>query len=96
MTMLSYAKELEDAAERIADISSADLQIILRRAALRIRNSAMIPLDPEWNDALDAVAGEIGVPRNEVIRSIVKDWLAGNGYLPARIIDEDSATDGSA
>lgn len=33
MTRLSIANELEQAADQIADISRADLQVILRRAA---------------------------------------------------------------
>jgi hypothetical protein len=40
MTRQSIAEELESAADRIADISCADLQIILRRAALMLRNAS--------------------------------------------------------
>ncbi|RWP40165.1 MAG: hypothetical protein E5Y63_31545 [Mesorhizobium sp.] len=36
MTRLSIAEELESAANRIADISRPDLQIILRRASLML------------------------------------------------------------
>lgn len=38
MPRQSIAEELESAADRIADISRADLQVILRRAALMLRN----------------------------------------------------------
>ncbi|MER9491570.1 hypothetical protein NKI86_07010 [Mesorhizobium sp. M0320] len=34
MTRISFAQELESAADRIADMSRADLQIILRRAGI--------------------------------------------------------------
>lgn len=40
MARQSIAEELENAADRIADISRADLQIILRRAALMLRNAS--------------------------------------------------------
>jgi hypothetical protein len=46
MTRQSIAEELESAADRIADVSRADLQIILRRAALMLRNVTGVPLEP--------------------------------------------------
>lgn len=42
MTSTDTANLLDDAANRIADISRADLQIMLRRAALRLRNAAAV------------------------------------------------------
>lgn len=95
MTNRSYAEELESAADRIGDMSLPDLQIMLRRTALRFRNSAPVPLDPEWEDALQSVAGELGMTRNDLIRHIVKDWLIANSYLPVSMLDEESETEGS-
>lgn len=90
MSSRSYADELADAADRIADISRADLQIMLRRAALRLRNTTQVPLDPEWEDILQSVAADMGLARNDLIRQIVKEWLVANTYLPAgaKIHDE--------
>ncbi|ANL04678.1 hypothetical protein AMJ99_CH03156 [Rhizobium esperanzae] len=45
MTKSDTAALLEDAADRIADIFRADLQIMLRRAALLLRNSGSIVFD---------------------------------------------------
>ena len=59
MTRRSIAEELENAADRIAEIARADLQIILRRAALMLRNVAGVPLDPMVADALDSIAAEM-------------------------------------
>ncbi len=56
MTRRSFADELNSAADHIGDVNRADLQILLRRAALMLRNVEGVPLDPEWDDALRSVA----------------------------------------
>lgn len=96
MTARDFAAELDALAGRIGDVSRADLQTALRRAALRLRNTMQVPLDPEWEDALASVAGEMKLSRNELIRAIVKDWLIAHSYLPAHMIEEDSDVDGRA
>ncbi|MER8870555.1 hypothetical protein [Mesorhizobium sp. M0814] len=96
MTRRSVVEELESAADRIADMSRADLQIILRRAALMLRNVAGVPLDPATADALDSIAAEMKIGRPDLIPIVLRDWLETNAYLPVRSIDEESETDGSA
>ncbi|RNJ41556.1 hypothetical protein B5V01_13680 [Mesorhizobium erdmanii] len=96
MTRLSIAEELESAADRVADISRPDLQIILRRAALMLRNLAGVPLDPATEDALNSIAAEMKVGRSDLIQIVLREWLETNAYLPVRQLDEDSETDGSA
>jgi hypothetical protein len=90
------AGQLEYTADRIGDASRADLQVMLRRAALMIRNAAPIGLDTETEDALLSIAGELGKTRNDMIRHIIKKWLETNAYLPARELDEDSEADGNS
>jgi len=96
VTRRAFADELQDASDRIADISRADLAIILRRAALWLRNSEDVSLDPAWEDALASVAQEMKLSRGEFIRTIVNDWLVANSYLPVHLVDEDSEVDGNA
>ncbi|GLR46061.1 hypothetical protein GCM10007880_65790 [Mesorhizobium amorphae] len=96
MTRISIAEELESAANRIADMSRGDLQIILRRAALMLRNVAGVPLEPATEDALNSIAAEMKVTRSDLIGIIVREWLETNAYLPVRMVDEDSETGGSA
>jgi hypothetical protein len=91
-----YAALLEDAANRIGDMSRADLQIILRRTALMLRNSASIALDGNIEDAILSIADELGKTRNDMIRYIIQEWLETNAYLPVRELDEDGEVDGSA
>lgn len=93
MTRLSIAEELESAADRIADISRADLQIILRRAALMLRNVAGVPLEPATEDALNSIAAEMKIGRSDLIQIVLREWLETNAYLPVRMIDEESETD---
>lgn len=90
------ANQLEDAANRIADISRADLQIMLRRAALLIRNGAAVSMEDNVEEVLRDLAGELGLTRNDAIRFIVREWMEKNTYLPVHMLDEDSDVDGEA
>ncbi|MGM5009938.1 CopG family transcriptional regulator [Rhizobium sp. 969_B3_N1_2] len=89
MTATDTATLLEDAADRIADISRADLQILLRRAALRLRNAGDISMDHDVEEALRDLAGEFGMTRNDTIRFIVREWMEKNIYLPLNQLEED-------
>lgn len=46
MTRRTFANELEQAADQIADVSKPDLQILLRRAAMRFRSIDGLSFDP--------------------------------------------------
>jgi hypothetical protein len=50
-----FIQKLEDAADRIGDIQRHELQILLRRAALRLRNIDRPPLpdDDKWIPVVD-------------------------------------------
>lgn len=87
---------LEDAADRIADISRADLQIMLRRAALRLRNAGAVSMEDDVEEALRDLAGELGMTRNDTIRFIVREWMEMNTYFPVHTLDEDGEVDGTA
>ncbi|MBY5624422.1 CopG family transcriptional regulator [Rhizobium leguminosarum] len=87
---------LEEAADRIADISRADLQIMLRRAALRLRNAGTVSMEDDVEDALRDLASELGMTRNDMIRFIVREWMEKNTYLPVHVLDEDGDVDGTA
>lgn len=96
MSASDFITQLELAADSIADVSRADLQILLRRAALRIRNANGLALDPEVDDAVRAIGDELGHERNEMLRVIIREWLEQNAYLPVHMLDEGSDTDGRA
>jgi hypothetical protein len=61
-----------------------------------LRNVAGVPLEPPTEDALNAIAAEMKVGRSDLIQIVLREWLETNAYLPARTIDEESETDGSA
>ncbi|ULR43639.1 CopG family transcriptional regulator [Rhizobium sp. K102] len=94
--MLDTAALLEDAADRIADISRADLQIMLRRAALRLRNAGALSMDEDVEETLRDLSGEFGMTRNDTVRFIVREWMEKNTYLPVHELDEDGDVDGTA
>jgi hypothetical protein len=96
MTSTDTAALLEDAANRIAHISQTDLQFLLRRAALRLRNSAAISMEDDVEDALRDLAGEYGMTRNDALRFIIREWMEKNTYLPVQILDEEGDFDGTA
>jgi len=56
MTSPDTVTLLDDAANRIADISRPDLQILLRRAALRLRNAVAVSMEDDVEDALRDLA----------------------------------------
>ncbi|MGO6968219.1 CopG family transcriptional regulator [Rhizobium leguminosarum] len=87
---------LQDAADRIADIPRADLQIMLRRAALMLRNSGSIAFEDDMEEALRDLSGEFGKTRNDTIRYIVREWMEKNTYLPVHMLDENDDVDGTA
>ncbi|WP_064686609.1 hypothetical protein [Rhizobium bangladeshense] len=94
--MPDTATLLEDAADRIAEVSRPDLQIMLRRAALLLRNSGSIAFDADIEEALRDLSGEFGKTRNDTVRFMVREWMEKNTYLPVHELDEDGDVDGSA
>ena len=82
MTRQTFANELEQAANEIADVSRADLLILLRRAALRLRNVPSLTLDADVDEAVDFLAAEMKLPRAEALQKIIRDWLISDGRLP--------------
>jgi len=90
VTRRSVAEDLKQTADRIGDADRADLQILIRSAALLLRNVEGVPLEPEWEDALRSVSADMKLTRSELVRTIVKDWLIANTYLPASTLEEDS------
>lgn len=75
MNRHDIAADLESAANHIAEVSRADLQVMLRRAALMLRNVTGLVLEPSVQEPLSSVAEEMGLTRADLIRTIVSDWL---------------------
>lgn len=96
MSRHQFVHELENTADHIADASRADLQVLLRRAALVLRNVGGISLDARTDDALTSLAAEMGTPKPDLVETIVGDWLVANAYLPVpHALDEESDVEGS-
>lgn len=94
--------KLLQAADNIDDLSRTDLQILLRRAAEKVRNetfdTATIGLDPEISAVFDAIveASDGAFTREQAVSSILRDWAIRQGHLRPDDLDEDSETDGNA
>ncbi|WP_363293060.1 hypothetical protein [Mesorhizobium sp.] len=63
MSRHQFVYELERVANRIADASRADLQVMLRRAALMLRDVGGLSLDPYTDEVLTGPAAEMGRPK---------------------------------
>ena len=96
MSRHQFVQELESTADQIADASRADLQVLLRRAALLLRNVGALSLDPRTDDALTSLAADMGTDKPDLLETIVSDWLAANAYLPVLQLDEESTAEGNA
>lgn len=97
MSRHQFVHELESVADRIADASRADLQVLLRRAALLLRNVGGLSLDPKTDEVLNGLAAEMGKAKPDLVETIVDEWLVANAYLPApRQLDEETTVEGNA
>jgi hypothetical protein len=76
MTRISFAQDLESAAQ-----ANPDLAPLLRRAALQVKIAGSIQFDEDVEEALAICCASMGAQREEAIRQIMRDWLIGHGYL---------------
>jgi hypothetical protein len=60
MSREAFIRQLEDAADNIGDMPRHELAILLRRAALRLRNFDGVPRDPEgdYHALIDEMNGD--------------------------------------
>jgi hypothetical protein len=93
---LKSVRACGNAAESVGELSHADLRALLRRAALRIRNTESLAREAEAEQAIDFLAGEVRTARGEAIRTIVLHWLISAGRLAVDCFDEASETHGTA
>ena len=77
----SFAEEFAKAASQIADFSRADLEALLRRVALRIRNSKRLSLEPHVDDIPASIDAGLEIPRAELLSRLLTEWLEDSGYL---------------
>lgn len=85
MNRVTFANTLEAASEQVDRVVDDDLAVLLRHAAVRIRNGNAITLEPDVDFALAEMSLEFGMSKEELIRKVLSDWVRAN-YLPE---DED-------
>lgn len=97
----SFVTSLEAAADDIGNVPRHELAVLLRRAALGLRNTDTgIPLDPVADDYLTSTAAEMRMTRSDLARKIINDWLEANTYmvtdLESQVVDlmDEMRTDG--
>lgn len=79
MTHRSFAEELEAAAGRLTEMNLADVEALIRRAALRLRNTSEVRLDARTDVLIEEIMEESDLSRSDVIRGIIRDWMITTG-----------------
>ena len=87
-----FIATIEAAAELVPVMPANEVRALLRRAALRLRNAEDMLFDDDIEDALQALASNMGKDRKTVIRRILLEGLGTMGYLPANDIKENGGT----
>lgn len=83
-----FISRLEMAAANIDNVPRHDLGVLLRRAALRLRNTsngASILLDPIADSNLTSAAAEMDMTCSDLACKIITEWLDQNTYMPSDI-----------
>lgn len=80
MTSRTFADQLEQVAADIGNADRADLAVLLRRAAIRLR-ARDAGLDVETDAALAKFASEFGIAKDEALSRVVQEALTAMGYL---------------
>ncbi len=100
-SLSKFVASLDAAADDIGNVPRHELAVLLRRAALRLRNTDTgIPLDPVADDYLTSTAAEMRMTRSDLARKIINDWLEANTYmvtdLESQVVDlmDEMVSDG--
>ena len=85
--LVKFIADLETAAADIGNVPRHELAVLLRRAALRLRNTetGILLDDPIADDYLNSSAAEMGMTRSELATKIIIEWLNANTYMPVYI-----------
>ena len=75
MSRISFAEALETASEKVGTTLNEEVAELLQSAAIKIRNSNTIVLDPDVDYSLAEMAMEFRVPKEQLIRNILKEWV---------------------
>lgn len=81
MTNRSYADQLDAAADDIERRSLPEVQALLRRAAMRLKNGENLDLPVDVEAALGDFMASTRKPRTDAIGFVMREWLDANGYL---------------
>ncbi|MFC6487326.1 CopG family transcriptional regulator [Nitratireductor sp. GCM10026969] len=93
MTSSAFAQQLMDAADGIDDLSRSDLQILLRRAALRVENKTQqvgtTILTRDIADVIDEWAAARGVSRDDAVNEALRDWSISMGLTDPGVLNDE-------
>ncbi|MDV2967828.1 hypothetical protein R2G56_08750 [Nitratireductor aquimarinus] len=88
-----FAKQLLDATHKLDELSANEVQILLRRAALRIDNrtheAGKTILIPEAMELVDDFAREHSMSRDEATNAILIDWGVSAGRIEIDDLSDD-------
>ncbi len=87
------ADELLKAADTLHDFTPVEIQVLLRRAALRLQGKLVkagdLTLISEVADLADEFAKVNDMSRDEAVNAIILDWGIGAGLIEIDDLDEE-------
>lgn len=86
-----FIRQLEETADNIGDVPRHELQILLRRAALRLRNvsagAEVAALKEDIAKVMDEWAEHRGIRREDAVNEALADWAISIGMMEPRRFD---------
>lgn len=83
---------LLEAANNIEDAPKQEVQALLHRAAIGLRNANSSPNELTLDDALSAAAKDMMLSRQDLVPRILREWLHIKGYLNDSAFNLDGRT----
>jgi hypothetical protein len=95
MSLERFIWQLEETADNIGVEQRYVLAALLRQAAIRLRNSNGVAIEPEVDFALKDIAAELGESKPDLIRHILGEWLEQYSYRQESALKEDAGPRGT-
>lgn len=95
MSLTRFIWQLEETADNIGVEQRYVLAALLRQAAIRLRNSNGVVIEPEMDLALKDVAAKLGESKPDLIRHILREWLERHSYQQESVLEEHAGSKGA-
>jgi hypothetical protein len=95
MSLTRFIWQLEETADNIGVEQRYVLAALLRQAAIRLRNSNGVVIEPEMDLALKDIAAKLGESKPDLIRHILREWLERHSCRQESALEEHTGPKGA-